>query len=120
MLLLRQRDLLSAVVRLGEVLGEVELAVLRHDALHLHFALTLVRPQVHLILVDPLHSRLQLVQESLLGQFIDVEGELDLLLLDRFLLGQVKKQLLASCGIGSELYRSICIIAGLGLFKGRT
>ena len=49
------------------MLGEVELAALRHDTLHLHFALALVLcSQVHLVIVDSLHSRLQLVQESLL------------------------------------------------------
>ena len=73
------------------MLGEVELAVLRHDTLHLHFALALIHPQVHLVIVDSLHSCLQLVQESLLVQLLDVKGKLDLLLLDRLLLGQVKK-----------------------------
>ena len=73
------------------MLGEVELAVLRHDTLHLHFALALFHSQVRLVIVDPLHSRLQLVQESFLVQSLDVKGELDLLLLDRLLLGQVKK-----------------------------
>lgn len=73
------------------MLGEVKLAVLRYDTLHLHFALALVHTQVHLIIVDALHGRLQLAQESLLVQFLDVKGELDLLLLDRLLLGQLKK-----------------------------
>ena len=70
------------------MLGEVELAVLRHDTLQLHCALALVHPQVNLVIVDSLHSRLQLVQESLLVQFLDVKGELYLLLLDCLLLGQ--------------------------------
>ena len=73
------------------MLGEVELAVLRHDTLHLHFALAFIHSQVHLVIVDSLHSCLQLVQESLLVQLLDIKGKLDLLLLDRLLLGQVKK-----------------------------